>query len=258
MTAHPGRDYFRSGMCRKQSPCSPPVRRRAPIAAANNDRAGRQPRRHRSLAGARARRVPLVAIDFASRRLRRRIPPTSRALPTCVAALHRRGRRRSRPRAFHGAARRTARSSIGFSAAATQFRGSLRHAHRATATRPSNCCGSRSPSRASTPSGGAHPRPADGAVCSAQTTSPNDIANKRWWADGVSRASLWPAGRTARSNSVPHDHAPTICATYVRNVFARDTLKIGMVGDIDAATRRQARRPGLRRPARQGEARAGA
>ena len=50
--------------------------------------------------------------------------------------------------------------------------------------------------------------------------------------DRLRRPSLWPAGRAARSN-----RSPTITAAdlkdYVRRVFARDTLKIAIVGDID-------------------------
>ena len=67
------------------------------------------------------------------------------------------------------------------------------------------------------------------------TTSPNDIANKRWWAAAFPEH---PYGRP--SNGTPETIAAVTVdnlKTYVRDVFARDTLTIGIVGDIgpDAA-----------------------
>jgi len=66
------------------------------------------------------------------------------------------------------------------------------------------------------------------------STSPNDIANKRWWATAFPNH---PYGR-------PTDGTPDSIAAvtvddlraYMRNVFARDTLTVGIVGDIDAET----------------------
>ena len=66
------------------------------------------------------------------------------------------------------------------------------------------------------------------------STSPNDIANKRWWAVAFPNH---PYGR-------PTDGTPDSIAAvtvddlraYMRNVFARDTLTVGIVGDIDAET----------------------
>jgi zinc protease len=62
------------------------------------------------------------------------------------------------------------------------------------------------------------------------TTSPNDIANKRWWATAFPDH---PYGRP--SNGTPETIAAVTVddlRTYVRNVFARDTLTVGIVGDI--------------------------
>ena len=64
------------------------------------------------------------------------------------------------------------------------------------------------------------------------TTNPNEMANRRFWATAFSGH---PYGR-------PSDGTPESVATvsvddlksYVGNVFARDTLTIGIVGDIDA------------------------
>ena len=75
--------------------------------------------------------------------------------------------------------------------------------------------------------------------------------------DGVSRIIPMAGPRNGTPESVAAVTADDL-KTYVRNVFARDTLTIGIVGDIDAGGRRQADRPRVRRPARQGDARAGA
>jgi zinc protease len=65
------------------------------------------------------------------------------------------------------------------------------------------------------------------------TTSPNDLANQRWWATAFPGH---PYGRPVRGTL---QSVPTITAedlkTFVRNVFARDALKIAIVGNIDAA-----------------------
>src|SRR5437588_3696170 len=69
---------------------------------------------------------------------------------------------------------------------------------------------------------------------SRNSTSPTSIANKRFWAVAYPNH---PYGR-------PTDGTPESIAavtvddmkTYMRNVFARDTLTVGIVGDIDAQT----------------------
>jgi zinc protease len=67
-----------------------------------------------------------------------------------------------------------------------------------------------------------------------ETTSPNDLASKRWWATAFAGH---PYARPARGTL---DSVPTITVddmrSYVKNVFARDTLKVGIVGNLDAAT----------------------
>ena len=67
---------------------------------------------------------------------------------------------------------------------------------------------------------------------SRSSTNPNDIASKRWWAVAFPDH---PYGRP--SNGTPESIAAVTVddlKTYIRNVFARDTLTIGIVGDIDA------------------------
>ena len=64
------------------------------------------------------------------------------------------------------------------------------------------------------------------------TTNPNEIANRRWWAAAFPGH---PYGQP--SNGTPESLAAITVddlKAYVRNVFARDTLTVAVVGDIDA------------------------
>jgi zinc protease len=65
------------------------------------------------------------------------------------------------------------------------------------------------------------------------TTSPNDIASKAWW------AAAFPGHPYGRESKGTLESVPNITADdmrgYVRRVFARNELKIAIVGDIDAA-----------------------
>jgi zinc protease len=63
------------------------------------------------------------------------------------------------------------------------------------------------------------------------TTSPNEMASKRWWATAFPEH---PYGRQASLESVPRITAEDLRA-YTKRVFARDHLKIAIVGDLDAA-----------------------
>ena len=66
-----------------------------------------------------------------------------------------------------------------------------------------------------------------------ETTSPNEMASKRWWSTAFPNH---PYGRPVRGSiqSVPTINVSDL-KDYMRRVFARDTLKIAIVGDIDAA-----------------------
>jgi len=66
-----------------------------------------------------------------------------------------------------------------------------------------------------------------------ETTSPNEIASRRWWATAFAGH---PYARPPRGTleSVPAITAEDLRA-FVRNVFARDNLKVAIVGNIDAA-----------------------
>ena len=65
------------------------------------------------------------------------------------------------------------------------------------------------------------------------TTNPNQIANRRWW------ATAFPDHPYGRPSDGTTESLAAITADdlrgYVRKVFARDNLTIGIVGDIDAA-----------------------
>ena len=67
-----------------------------------------------------------------------------------------------------------------------------------------------------------------------ETTSPNEMASRRWW------STAFPGHAYGRPVRGTLESIPTITAAdlrdYMRRVFARDTLKIAIVGDIDAAT----------------------
>jgi zinc protease len=67
-----------------------------------------------------------------------------------------------------------------------------------------------------------------------ETTNPNDIGNRLWW------RTAFPDHPYGRPLNGTLDSVPLISRNdlraYAANVFARDKLKIGVVGDIDAAT----------------------
>jgi zinc protease len=67
-----------------------------------------------------------------------------------------------------------------------------------------------------------------------ETTSPNDISNRTWWRTAFPNH---PYGRPSNGTleSVPQITAEDLKG-YARRVLARETLKVAVVGDIDAAT----------------------
>ncbi|HEY6860592.1 MAG TPA: pitrilysin family protein [Pseudolabrys sp.] len=66
------------------------------------------------------------------------------------------------------------------------------------------------------------------------TTNPNDLASRRWWQTAFPDH---PYGRESRGTleTMPRITADDLRA-YVRRVFARNELKISIVGDVDAKT----------------------
>ncbi len=67
-----------------------------------------------------------------------------------------------------------------------------------------------------------------------ETTSPNEIASKRWW------QTAYPGHPYGRPSSGTPDSVAAITPddlrTYSKKILARDNLKIGIVGDIDVPT----------------------
>ena len=67
-----------------------------------------------------------------------------------------------------------------------------------------------------------------------QTMTPNDIASRTWW------NTAFPGHPYARQMNGTLETVPGLTAddlrAYVQRVFARDTLKVAVVGDIDVAT----------------------
>jgi zinc protease len=65
------------------------------------------------------------------------------------------------------------------------------------------------------------------------TTSPNDISSRRWW------AAAFPGHPYGREVNGSLETVPRITVddlrTYTKRIFARENLKIAIVGDIDAA-----------------------
>lgn len=63
-------------------------------------------------------------------------------------------------------------------------------------------------------------------------TNPNDIANRRWW------AAAFPGHPYGRPSNGTTESLAAVTVddlkAYVRNTFARDTLTVGIVGDIEA------------------------
>jgi len=66
------------------------------------------------------------------------------------------------------------------------------------------------------------------------TTNPNDLASRRWWQTAFPEH---PYGRESKGTleSVPRITAADL-REYVRRVFARNELKVSIVGDVDAKT----------------------
>ena len=64
------------------------------------------------------------------------------------------------------------------------------------------------------------------------TTNPNDIANRRWW------AAAFPGHPYGQPSNGTQESLGAITVddmkAFVRNTFARDTLTVGIVGDIEA------------------------
>jgi zinc protease len=176
--------------------------------------------------------VPLIAMDFAFRGGSSQDPADKPGLASMVAGLIDEGSGDLGSQAFHARAESKA-IEISFSATRDLFSGSLR-------TLVENKDEAFDLMRSSLNA----PRfdPADVerirgetyAILRRQTESPDELASKRWW------ETAFAGHPYAHSLRGTLESIATITADdlrgYVKNVFARDTLKVGIVGNIDAAT----------------------
>ena len=199
--------------------------RRAAGARRQQDRARRIARRHRGLAGARARRAAgRDGLRLHGRR-QRRIRPTSRASPTwwrrCstkapASSTRRRSRSAWRRRRSSSASRPAAISSAARCARSRRTCDEAFDLLRLALTAP----------RFDAERGRAHPR------ADARRAAPRDHQSERaspTGAGGRRRFPDHPYGRPTNGTLGIGRRAspPTTCKTYARRVFARDTLKIG-------------------------------
>ncbi len=175
--------------------------------------------------------VPLISIDFAFRGGAIQDPADKAGVANMAAALLDEGAGELDSKAFHERLEEKA-IQLGFSAGRDRFRGSLRTLveHRDEAlellrlalTLPRFDGDEVERIRSQVLAG-----------LRRETTSPNEIAGKRWWSTAFPDH---PYGRPVSGTleSVPHIGVGDL-KDYARRVFARDTLKVAVVGDIDAA-----------------------
>jgi len=176
--------------------------------------------------------VPLVAIDFAFRGGTAQDPEDKAGVANMVTTLLDEGAGDLDSKAYHERLEDLA-VQLSFSAGRDHFRGSMR-------TLSENRDKAFELLRLSL--NAAHLDPQDVERMRAQilarltreTTSPNDIAGKRWWATAFPHH---PYGQPVNGTleSVPRITVADL-KDYTRRVFAKDSLKIAVVGDIDAAS----------------------
>ena len=173
--------------------------------------------------------VPLVSLDYAFTGGADADPADKPGLANMVGALLDEGAGDFDSRAFQERMEEKA-IQLGFTAARDQFRGSL-HSLSANLDEAVNLLRLALTAPRFDEEPVARIRDQLQAQVLRATTSPNDIANKRWWAAAFPDH---PYGRPS------HGTAESLAAitvddlkAYVRDTFARDTLTIGIVGDID-------------------------
>jgi zinc protease len=175
--------------------------------------------------------VPLVAVEFAFRGGAIQDPPDKAGVANMVAALLDEGAGDLDAKAFHERLEEKA-VQLGFSSGRDRFRGSLRtlteHRDEAFELLRLALNAARFDLQAVE-----RVRAQVTARLTRETTSPNDIAGKRWW------STAFPDHPYGRPVSGTLESVPRIgiddLRDYTRRVFARDNLKIAVVGDIDAA-----------------------
>jgi zinc protease len=176
--------------------------------------------------------VPIVALDYAFKGGGNADPAGRPAVATMLAALLDEGAGDLDARAFQERMEEKA-IQLGFSATRDHFRGSM-HTLSANLDEAVNL----TRLALTVPRFDAEPveriRDQLQAQLVKNSTNPNDIASRRWW------ATAFPGHPYGTPGSGTQESLAAITVDdlkeYVRNVFARDTLTIGIVGDLDAAT----------------------
>ena len=176
--------------------------------------------------------VPLIALDFAFRGGATQDPPEKAGVATMAVALLDEGAGDIDSKSFHERVEAKA-IEIGFTATRDYVSGSLRTLTenqdeafdllKLALTAPRFDAQDVERIREQTLSG-----------LRRATTSPNELASQRWWATAFAGH---PYARPPRGTleSVPAITVDDL-KTFTRKVFARDNLKVAIVGNIDAAT----------------------
>ena len=176
--------------------------------------------------------VPLIAMDFAFQGGTTQDPDDKPGVASMVAGTIDEGSGNLPSRAFHEALEAKA-IELSFSATRDYFSGQLRtlvenkdaafELMRASLNAPRFDAADLERIRGETY-----------AILRRESTSPNDIASDRWWATAFAGH---PYARPLRgtADSVKRITADDMRA-YMKRVFARDHLKVGIVGNVDAAT----------------------
>jgi zinc protease len=176
--------------------------------------------------------APLIAIDFAFRGGSSQDPADKAGVAALVAGLIDEGAGNLDARAFHEQLESSA-ISLSFTATRDQFNGSLRtlldqqdkafELTNLSLTAPRFDPEAVERIRANLLSD-----------LRRANTNPNQIASRNWWATAFrGHPYEWPVNGTVESVTTV---TPADLNNYVRRVFARDNLKIGIVGNVDAAT----------------------
>jgi zinc protease len=176
--------------------------------------------------------VPLIAMDFAFRGGSSQDPADKPGLANMVAGLIDEGSGDLDSQAFHSRAESKA-IEIGFSATRDLFSGSLR-----TLVENKDEAFDLMRSALNAPRFDAADleriRGETYAILRRQTTSPDELASKSWW-DTAFAGHPYAHSMRGTLDSVASIAADDLRG-YAKNVFARDTLKVGIVGNIDPAT----------------------
>jgi zinc protease len=176
--------------------------------------------------------APLIAIDFAFRGGSSQDPADKAGVAALVAGLIDEGAGNLDARAFHEQLESSA-ISLSFTATRDQFNGSLRtlldqqdkafELTNLSLTAPRFDPEAVERIRANLLSD-----------LRRANTNPNQIASRDWWATAFrGHPYEWPVNGTVESVTTV---TPVDLKNYVRRVLARDNLKIGIVGNVDAAT----------------------